>query len=102
MAGNPHLTILGAIVYEGGNAMRCPKCGSTNVMVNVVQQTKLVDKHHGIIWWVCIGWYWIPIKWLFFTLPALIVKIFVPKRQKIKQKTKSVCICQNCGHNWRA
>ena len=82
--------------------MQCPNCGSENVSVQMVTETQLVDKHHGIIWWICIGWWWIFIKWLVFTLPALIVKIFAPKKQKLKQKQKSVCVCQNCGYHWEA
>lgn len=82
--------------------MVCPKCGSDRVNVQVVQQTKLVDKHHGIFWWIFVGWWWVPVKWFIFTVPALIVKIFSPKKQKLKQKTKSVCVCQNCGHQWTA
>lgn len=82
--------------------MVCPKCGSENVNVQVIQETQLVDKHHGIIWWLFIGWWWLPIKWLCLTIPALIVKIFSHKKQKIKQKEKAVCVCQNCGHKWNA
>lgn len=82
--------------------MVCPKCGSSNVNVQVVQETKLIDKHHGPIWWIFVGWWWLFIKWICFTIPALIVKIFAPKKQKLKQKTKSVCVCQNCGHQWSA
>lgn len=80
--------------------MICPNCGSNNINVQAVQQTQLAVKHHGIIWWLLIGWYWIPIKWLFFTVPALIVKIFAPKKHILKQTTKSVCVCQNCGYHW--
>lgn len=82
--------------------MVCPKCGCENVDVQIVQETKLIDKHHGIIWWACIGWWWVPVKWIFFTVPALIVKIFAPKEQKLRQRTKSVFVCQSCGHNWNA
>lgn len=82
--------------------MTCPKCGSNNVSVQMVTDTKIVDKHHGIIWWVFIGWWWIFVKWLVFTIPALIVKIFAPKRQKVKQRHHSECVCQNCGYHWRA
>ncbi len=80
--------------------MTCPKCGSENVNVQTVNEVKIKDKHHGIIWWFCIGWWWVPIKWLLFTLPALIFKIFGHKKQKVINKTKTVCICQNCGHSW--
>lgn len=80
--------------------MVCPKCGSNNVSIQAVVETKLVDKHHCVIWWILVGWWWLPIKWLVFTVPALIVKIFSHKKQKVKQKTKSVCVCQNCGYRW--
>lgn len=80
--------------------MTCPKCGSTNVNVQVVQEQQLKNKHHGFIWWFCIGWWWIPIKWICLTIPALIVKIFGHKKQKIVTKEKTVCVCQACGHKW--
>lgn len=80
--------------------MTCPKCGSENVNVQVVQDIKVKDKHHGIIWWICIGWWWIPCKWLFLTLPALIFKIFGHKKQKIVTKEKTVGVCQNCGNKF--
>ena len=63
--------------------MKCPKCGSENVTVTVVNEQQIKNKHHGIFWWLCVGWWWVPIKWLFFTLPALIIAIFVPKKKKI-------------------
>lgn len=82
--------------------MKCPKCGSENVTINVVSEAELKNKHHGCFWWICIGWWWVPVKWLFFTLPALIIAIFVPKRQKIVHHDKTVCVCQNCAHRWDA
>ena len=57
--------------------MKCPKCGSENVNVQVVSETKLVTKHRGIIYWIFVGWWWLPIKWLFLTIPALILNYFV-------------------------
>jgi len=80
--------------------MVCPKCGSENVNVQMVTETQLKKKHHNIIWWLFVGWYWVPFKWLFFTFPALIVKIFAPKRQKLTSTHKSVCVCQNCAYHW--
>lgn len=80
--------------------MNCPKCNSTNVSVQVVQETKLVDQHHGIVWWIFVGWWWIPVKWLVLTVPALLWKIFKGKKQQIKQKTLSTAVCQDCGHHW--
>lgn len=80
--------------------MTCPKCGSQQVMVQAVNEMQLKEKHHGIFWWILIGWWWIPIKWIFLTVPALIVKIFAPKKHKLVTKTKSVCTCQSCGYLW--
>ena len=80
--------------------MKCPVCGSENVNIQIVTETKLKNKHHGIVWWLCIGWWWVPIWWLCFTIPALIIKIFAPKKQKLKQRHKTVRVCQNCGHKW--
>lgn len=80
--------------------MKCPKCGSENVSVQVVTETQLKEKKHGVFWWICVGWWWLPLKWLFLTLPALIVKIFAPKKYKTKTIQKSVAVCQNCGKRW--
>ena len=93
-------------VYEkyskGGNIMKCPKCGSENVNAQVINEVTFKDKHHGIIWWIFIGWWWIFVKWLFFTIPAIIVKIFAPKKQKAVNKSTTKCVCQNCGNTWNA
>ena len=81
--------------------MVCPKCGSENVNMQVVQDVKVKTKHHSIFWWLFIGWWWIPIKWLIFTLPALIIAIFKPRRTKVVTKEYTMCVCQNCGYNWK-
>ena len=80
--------------------MVCVRCGSDNVNVQMVSETQLKNKHRGIFWWLIIGWWWIQVKWFIFTVPALIVKIFAPKRQKLKVTHKSMCVCQACGHHW--
>ena len=80
--------------------MICKKCVSENMDVQAVTEHKLVNKKHGIAWWILVGWYWLPIKWLIFTLPALIVKVFKPKKQKMQSKTYLKAICQNCGFSW--
>ena len=87
---------------ETHSSMRCPKCGSNHVNVQIVTESQLHDKHHGCLWWLLIGSWWVPIKWLVFTLPALIFKIFVPKRQKIVTEHYSMGVCQSCGHTWKA
>ena len=79
--------------------MVCPKCKCENVNTQIITESQIVSKHHGIIWWLLIGWWWVPIKWIFFTLPALLFAIFGGKK-KIVTKQKTMCICQGCGHSW--
>ena len=80
--------------------MICPKCGSENVNVQIINEVQLKNKHHSFFWWIFIGWWWIFFKWIFLTLPALIVKIFGHKKQKAINIQKSMCICENCGNKW--
>ena len=80
--------------------MRCSRCGSTNVILQAVNEVSLKNAHHGCMWWVFIGWCWIPVKWLCLTVPALLAKIFIPHKQKAVNRTRRVAVCQNCGHTW--
>ncbi len=63
--------------------MTCSKCGSTNVNVQMVSESQLKTKHHGIFYWLFIGWWLQPMLWLFLTLPMLLGKMFGHKKQKI-------------------
>lgn len=80
--------------------MVCPKCQSSNVTTQVVTDYSMKTQHKGVLWWCFIGWWWIFFKWLFLTLPALILKIFGHKKQKIVSSHRTVCVCQNCGNQW--
>ena len=81
--------------------MNCPKCKSNDINIQVINEVKLKDKHHSIIWWLLIGWIWVPIKWICFTLIALIVKIFSHKKQKAVNKKVKMAVCQSCGNTWK-
>ena len=81
--------------------MKCSKCGSENVNIQVLNEQKLVTKHHGIFWWILVGWRWIPVKWLCLTIPVLFAAIFIGKRKKIKNTTKTMYVCQDCGYHWK-
>lgn len=81
--------------------LTCSNCGSNNVTIQAVNEVHLVTKHHGIIWWIFIGCWWVPIKWLFLTVPALLAAIFIGKRKKTKNKLRKVAVCQNCGKTWK-
>ena len=82
--------------------MQCPKCGSSRTHAQIVTETKLHDQHHGCLWWVCVGWWWLPLKWLVFTLPALLIALFKPKRRQVAQKYKTKMVCDDCGFTWNA
>ena len=75
----------------------CPNCNSHNISIQIINEQQLKTKHHGIIWWICVGWWWIPIKWIFLTIPALLAAIFIGKRKKIVNKTVKKGVCQQCG-----
>ena len=80
--------------------MKCPKCGSENCAVQMVSETSVKQKHHGIIYWLCGGWLLQLLLWIFLTLPMLIVAIFKPKKYKVKTKTSKVALCNECGNSW--
>lgn len=80
--------------------MICPKCGSDNVNVQVVSETKLKIKRHGLIYWLLIGWWLNLILWIFWTIPMLIFTLFRPRRYTMKTKHQSVWVCQSCGKHW--
>lgn len=80
--------------------MTCPKCGSNNVKVQVINEVYMKNVHHGCLWWLIIGWWWLPVKWFVFTIPAIIFKIFGHKKQKAINKQRTICVCQSCGHNF--
>ena len=88
--------------------MNCPQCHSDNVNVQVVNETNtwLVEKHHGCLWWLFIGWWWLPLKWLaqlllFGVFAVLYWLLKSPRYKQITQHRKvSMGVCQNCGHTW--
>lgn len=84
------------------SAVHCPKCGSFNVKAQVVTDTQLVDAHKGCFWWLVIGWWWVPFKWIFLTFFAVLGAIFGHKKQKLKQVHSGMWVCQDCGHTWRS
>lgn len=90
--------------------MKCPKCGSSDVVVQAVVEHHVVDvrKRHGFLWWLCIGWWWAPIwfvvKWFFLTVPMIVIKVarnvLGMRPRDISNETKAKAVCQTCGHVW--
>lgn len=82
--------------------MVCSKCGRENVNVQMVSESKLKTKHHGIIYWFCFGWLIDIMLWIFLTIPRLLIAMFMPRQQKMVTKHRSMAVCQNCGNSWKA
>lgn len=120
-------SILPAIIFEEEDIMAnniCPKCGSTNVNFQREQTASVGGslhsfgggkKGHGIIYWIFIGCWWVPIKWMCKWIMAIstlgISLLFTRKKKdKISGKTvtasksinRTMAVCQNCGNSWKA
>lgn len=101
---------------EKKNKVSCPKCGGTNITYQreqtasigagtnkvVVQKAK---KSHGCLYWLCIGWWLLPMYWL---LIGWWWKPLFGGRTKgglnfnaNKTINRTMAICQNCGHSWK-
>lgn len=79
--------------------MQCSKCGSVNV--NVVPVTETKTKKHGTAWWIFVGWWWWlfdMLIWIFLFIPRLIWR--AGSKSKITSKTHTEAVCQNCGNRW--
>ena len=76
----------------------CPNCGSNNVTIQVVNESILKNKHHSFLWWICIGWWFVPMMWFIFFIPKIFIKLFGlgHKKQKIINKTVKKAVCQQC------
>jgi rRNA maturation endonuclease Nob1 len=77
--------------------MVCPRCGSQNVVVQAVTETRSRGK--GCLYWIFIGWWLETLLWIFLTIPMLLCKLFGFKR--IRTKVYSYGVCQNCGAKWK-
>ena len=82
--------------------MLCPKCGSENVNISLEEvgsKTKKTENSiaqkagHSLV------------RGTAGLLTLGISNLFIPKKLKGKEKTKTklekYCICQNCGHSWK-
>ena len=78
--------------------MKCPKCESENVTIQVVTEVK-EKKNKGLLYWIFVGWWWEPLAWIFLTLPKLLIAVF-SKKSKTVTKTHKEAVCQNCGYSW--
>ena len=73
--------------------MQCPKCGSNNVNVQMVN-TKIKTNHTGILHSLGRATLILCTCGLWLLVPS--------RKQNARVKNVSMAICQQCGHNWKA
>lgn len=76
--------------------MTCRKCGSNNINVQIINEVE--EKKHGCLWWLLIGWWWKLIWFIFFGWWYILFCLIRGKQYRNVKKT--ICVCQNCGHQW--
>jgi hypothetical protein len=74
-----------------GSGITCPNCGSHNVAVQAVTETE--TRHRG-----CFRW----LLWLVLAVITLGLILLIPllTNSKTRSHTRTVAVCQNCGHRW--
>jgi predicted DCC family thiol-disulfide oxidoreductase YuxK len=82
--------------------MRCRKCKSENVKIEMVTEQNMQRKRKSFLYWITVGWLIEPTLWILLTIPKLIYELFKPNRYKMKSNTRKIAICQNCGRSWKA
>ena len=72
--------------------MICPKCGKENVTVQLTEKVK--TKHRGCLLWLL---------WIMAAVCTCGLILIIPllTNKKIKSKTISWAVCQDCGHKWK-
>jgi protein-S-isoprenylcysteine O-methyltransferase Ste14 len=93
----------------------CPRCGGDNLLVQAVTETR--TKRRG-----CLGWaLWLLFAigvfvksanspsspgtwalWILFVIYTLgLIISLLLTNSRLKSRTHSEAVCQNCGHHWR-
>lgn len=78
--------------------MKCPKCGSENTRIELVNEVQLKRKRNWI-YWIFGLWMFDFLIWLSFFLPRLIIQLLKGKKYKTVNIQKKVFICSSCGHS---
>ena len=68
--------------------MKCQKCGSENVVVQVTQK----QKKRG-----CFA----ATMWILLAMCTFGLVLLIPLLTRKGSKTKIYAVCQNCGNKWR-
>ncbi len=81
--------------------MKCPRCGSENVNVQMVSEQVVRTYDHSLFYKLFFGWW----MWFFKFLLKLCFSMFtffLPKKNKTTfTEHKTMAVCQKCGHTWQ-
>lgn len=90
---------------ENQTLMQCPRCQRNNVSVQLLNQIDLVPKKKSRIWWILIGWWYVPMKWIIlaalFKLLIIPLKMLKPKKYQTNNRVEKYLVCNFCGHTWK-
>lgn len=80
--------------------MRCPRCRSENVNVQIVQtDSKTTHRKRGCLWGMFRIFLIICTCGLWLVGEMMVGKFLFKSKTKFKNKTRAVC--QKCGHMWK-
>lgn len=104
--------------------MVCPKCGGHNVETKSYQEqhgqkdtykshARLHEQKHGILWWICVSWWLLPIKFACWIVCWPFMMLFRITRKKDYRydetsthtvtndiRYTTLCVCHDCGKQW--
>lgn len=69
--------------------MKCPKCGSTSVVVNT--NTVMVSQNRSFLWNLLM---------IFCTAGLWLIWMIIRKKKE-KKVTETWATCQSCGNRWK-
>lgn len=82
--------------------MICPKCGSENTRIELVNKVSIKKKRNWV-YWICGLWIIDVILWIGFffyrLIFGLILRIFKGPSYKTINKVEKHLICNDCGYN---
>lgn len=109
-------------IREANQKIRCVKCNSENVDIQVFQEnvgdvktttgeSKIKQKGHGCLYWLCGGWFIDLCLWIVLTPVQILRVLFKKKKYDVKSSStsvrtnkivyKKICLCKDCGATWQ-
>jgi hypothetical protein len=94
----------------------CPNCNGSNITFQressgsvgastnkvVIEKPK---KSKGCLYWMCIGWWWEPFRYICFTWW---IRLLFGGKERVgfnvnanKTLNYTIAVCQDCGHSWK-